>query len=481
MTQFDTNKLFASLLLAGFVFGAQSARAVSLSPEGIGQVLLFPYYTTREPAPGNPYVSLLSVANTTPLPKAVRVRFLEGRRGQPVFDLNLFLAPNEQWTAAVQSVGAGAGIASADTSCTLPPMSRDTAAPSAFSGAAFAGDGLGNGLERAREGYLEVIEMGVPSDPAVVAAIARADAPPTCTGLANLAAGAALDPPRGGLAGSMTLASLLAVTEYTAGAIALDAFRRRGHYELPGTPKPDLADVDPPVASLAAGAVAGAGAMEAANWLQPVDAVSALLMKDHVYNDFMVDPITWTGTDWIATMPTKRYYYSNTQVVYLFQRNLGADGACDDVRIEARQRDDAFGDGVPSRERPSGMTRSPPALCWAANVVSFNAANVLGSGNGAVISTAYSRGLVDLQFVPTLGATGAPAHVLLPQPAVGANLANLASLAGPGNVMLAGLPVIGYSVQSYTVGTLDAVLGGASASRFANIFRRPPQAVQDVR
>ncbi len=53
-----------------------NANAVNLSSDGRGQVLLYPYYTTRTDNNGNAYTTLLSVINSTPLAKAVRVRFL---------------------------------------------------------------------------------------------------------------------------------------------------------------------------------------------------------------------------------------------------------------------------------------------------------------------------------------------------------------------------------------------------------------------
>src|SRR5262245_24439066 len=99
--------LYTALASIG-AFGAMDAgQAVNLSAEGRGQVLLYPYYTTRpDRAPprgvdGEPYATLLSVVNTTPSAKAVRVRFLEGRNGREVLDFNLFLSPFDVWTAAV--------------------------------------------------------------------------------------------------------------------------------------------------------------------------------------------------------------------------------------------------------------------------------------------------------------------------------------------------------------------------------------------
>ncbi|HET8943027.1 MAG TPA: cell surface protein, partial [Rudaea sp.] len=74
----------------------QPARAVYLNPRGMGQVLLYPYYTVN--AHQN---TLLSVINASDVGKVVHVRFREGYNGRDVLDFNVFLSPYDVWTAAV--------------------------------------------------------------------------------------------------------------------------------------------------------------------------------------------------------------------------------------------------------------------------------------------------------------------------------------------------------------------------------------------
>ena len=71
----DRKNLTAAVLagLAGAAGIASTAQAVNMNPDGLGQVLIYPYYTVNG---GN--VTLLSVVNTTGQGKAVKVRFLEG-------------------------------------------------------------------------------------------------------------------------------------------------------------------------------------------------------------------------------------------------------------------------------------------------------------------------------------------------------------------------------------------------------------------
>src|SRR3954471_24523493 len=85
----------SALLMTG------AAGAVNLSPDGRGQVLLYPYYTTRTDTAGNAYGTLVSVINAAASAKAVRVRFLEGKNSREVLDFNLFLSPFDVWTGAV--------------------------------------------------------------------------------------------------------------------------------------------------------------------------------------------------------------------------------------------------------------------------------------------------------------------------------------------------------------------------------------------
>ncbi len=223
----------------------------------------------------------------------------------------------------------------------------------------------------------------------------------------------------------MTLINVLAGEDYTEDAIALADFRNFGVYDLAGSIKPDLTDVFPPISVVTqSGQGGGVGGTVLSQWGQPfsfqaIDAISALFMHDHVYNEFVLDSDTKSGTDWVVTMPTKRYYYTpvglsdvSYQVLYLFQRNFGANGACDDILFDLYDREEA--------QIPVTVGFSPPrpgqkanTLCWEANVLSFNATNVLGSKNNRNISSSYMNGWGDLQFPLAVGDTGGVAHQLI--------------------------------------------------------------------
>ncbi len=115
-------KVLVSALAGASVLGlAGTAQAVNVNPDGLGQVLIYPYYTVRDAKDGAEFNSLLSVVNSTASGKAVKVRFLEGKNSKEVLDFNLFLSPHDVWTTAVvPTAEGGASLKISDTSCTVP-------------------------------------------------------------------------------------------------------------------------------------------------------------------------------------------------------------------------------------------------------------------------------------------------------------------------------------------------------------------------
>jgi hypothetical protein len=72
MNTFNKKSLIAALAGASALTAAGAAQAVAISPEGLGEVLLYPYYTVRAKLTVAPFASLLSVVNSTASAKAVR-------------------------------------------------------------------------------------------------------------------------------------------------------------------------------------------------------------------------------------------------------------------------------------------------------------------------------------------------------------------------------------------------------------------------
>jgi hypothetical protein len=168
--------------LAGAAGLAGTAQAVNLNPDGLGQVLIYPYYTANG---GNN--TLLSVVNTTDNAKAVKVRFLEGFNSREVLDFNLYLSHHDVWVAAIVNVAGDnpspdynptgyetdTYLFITDDSCTVPYLYEDyqvfneitqsLMGVQPFLDYAYTGsnnDGGPDVEQRAAEGHFEMIEMG---------------------------------------------------------------------------------------------------------------------------------------------------------------------------------------------------------------------------------------------------------------------------------------------------------------------------------
>ncbi len=461
MNIFKKKSLCAALAGIGALGAAGAAQAVNLNPDGLGQVLIYPYYTVRTDANGHEFNSLLSVVNTTASVKAVKVRFLEGKNSVEVLDFNLYLSPKDVWAAAITptSDGAGAQITSPDKSCTLPiAVSQGTAIP--FRNTAYQTDGADKTLDRTKEGYVEIIEMSTYADDSDTAINATHvnGTPFHCDRITDAVAGNEALPPTGGLFGGMTLINVQSGSDYTADAVALDNFSDVSNYSNAGSLLPTLEAADPPVSVVINTDPVQGGIVYRSDWgltpnSNPADPVSAVLMHDHIMNEYVLDAVTASGTDWVVTMPTKRFYVGvgTGTPDRLFQRNFNkTDGACDDVDLNIYDREEQ------TTSTPLDFSPPPPtlsnALCWEANVVTFNNSHVLGSTNEANVPTDFEHGWLDLGFFPST--VSAPIHTL-ENSATDVILVN--SFFGTPGVpaTYVGLPVVGFAVQSFANGVIS--------------------------
>ncbi len=488
MKTFKQKSLYAALAGVGALGMTGAAQAVNVNPDGLGQVLIYPYYTARALADGQaPYASLLTVVNSTASAKAVKVRFIEGKASQEVLDFNLFLSAKDVWTAGVLQVTgtSGAGVGTYDKSCTVPPLPTGGELQP-FVNYAYADDAVEDAsLDRTMEGYAEIIEMGtVLKGTSLEKAVTHVSGVPPCTASVlipgtdvdsdpvNVAINAALTTPSGGLFGDMTYINVLAGTDYTADAVAVDNFRNYSAYNTPGSIQPTLEQVYPPVAVIVNSANTTFGTTVLESYFGTnIDAVSALFMQQHVYNDYVLDTSTKSGTDWVLTFPTKKYYYNDDGTVkYLFQSDLGPDGACDDISATIYDREENTAKGSVGFSPPKPGAKSNQ-LCWEANVLTFqylstgSASQVLGSSNNRSIVSAYQNGWVDLTFPFS---TSAPLVHSLYSGETGVIYLS-------GNTQFAsatyyGLPVVGFAVQSYLNGNLSESDGTLVQSSYGGNF-----------
>jgi hypothetical protein len=469
MNTFNKKSLYAAVAGLSALGVTGAAQAVSVNADGLGQALIYPYYTVRDSvtigaAGAAPYNSLLSVVNSTASAKAVKVRILEGKNSREVIDFNLYLSPKDVWTAAIIPTAAGAGIFTADKSCTDPVVSSSASAPTDFVNFAYTGsntDGADGSLDRTREGYIEIIEMGNVVG-VTATAVTHVSGVPPCTPLGGASADTV--PGNGGLFGGISLINVLAGEDFSEDAVALDGFSQTALWNAPGSILPNLANVNPKTSVVTSGNVT-----YITDWAlsgNSADPVSAVLMHNNVYNEFVLDAATKSGTDWVLTFPTKTFYYTGTAVTKLFQRNFLATGACDDVVVTHYDREE--------RTVVSQGAFSPPpptltdSICWEANVITFNNSNVLGSKNIANIPTAFQNGWASLNFNGTT--VPATRHVL----SGGASTTFDTSTGTQGSITdttFSGLPTIGFAAQTFVNGTLTGTgITGLIQSNYGGNF-----------
>ncbi|HSX62409.1 MAG TPA: hypothetical protein VLF18_19670 [Tahibacter sp.] len=326
---------------AGLVASAASANAVELSPDGTGQVLIYPYYTVNRNQQ-----TIISVVNATNVAKAVRVRFLEGYNAREVMDFNLFLSDFDVWTASIFALsdagltGDGAAIMTTDRSCTAPGKDYWTGAlgtgrpynefrMSAFTGA--RADSGPTDVTRTREGHIELVQMADLGGPLRTAVThTAAGTPANCQVIQSIdPAHTALLPPTGGLFGAGGIVNVAQGTFHAYNADAIGGFSKVVLFAEPGMPTPSLAQTNtaPGVATAftfdAAGELFRSDYVTTGQPSQAVDAVSALFMASYLLNEYNVDASAGSNTDWVVTFPTKRFYV-DPEILGLPLRSAGA-------------------------------------------------------------------------------------------------------------------------------------------------------------
>lgn len=453
--------------------GAASASAVELG-QGEGQVLLFPYYTVN-----NGQSTVVQVANAKDEAKALRFRIVEGSNGRNVLEFNIYLRPFETFAAAVVADAEGRPqLRAASQACTVPTIPGQGVELRPFDYTDNRADGGSDSLQRAREGHVEVFEMGVVASGLVSAIAGNSCAPLSAAWLsggvwaANPASG--LQAPAGGLSGSASVVDVAKGVMYAVPALALDRFSGIVQHTMPGSGT---------TPSLATAAGASADADVQARWQVPglgwvqaswprsqaVDAVSAVLAQTAVSNSFNVGSSLGADTEWVLNFPTKAFYTDNTDTgpvdgaaLAPFSGGFVANnpqqssavrgGACSFIDIDVVDRagtPNSQLDGLPcAPEAPScGPVRV--AACHATQVISFGSPSVADQASpllGSLRQSAVAYGL---------GTVDAPADVAARSLAAAGDIdAGRASLRLPGvlrpskeGIVVRGLPVIAFSFE----------------------------------
>ncbi len=324
--------------LAGAAGIAGTAQAVNLNPDGLGQVLVYPYYTTRD---GND--TLLSVVNTTDSAKAVKVRFKEGYNSREVLDFNMYMSAYDVWVAAIADDAGTPTLFIPDTTCTVPYLYGDGVEAGLGMGVQeflpydYTGDFEDGGptdIGRAAEGHFEIIEMGtLTNDTETAKRLGSADAathiyddgeqvPADCYQLVDnwteFASGPDgmwiddedLDITRnsGGLFGGAAIVNVGKGTMHAYDAKAIQGYSKapNGNHFRPGNSNPSLNDGTENTAVVFFGVPQDRAV--SLHYYRSIDAISAVFMHEYIMNEYNIESGLNAASEWVVTFPTKNYY-----------------------------------------------------------------------------------------------------------------------------------------------------------------------------
>jgi hypothetical protein len=350
---------------AGVIDGTPAATVMQVNPSGIGHVNIVPYY-----AVGNGFDTYVNITNTdTRNGKAVKLRFRAAGNGDTVYDITLLLSPGDRWAAAI-TMDRPTGLprlVHGDRSCTLPTAVQATFGTARLSGSPAA---RFTKAMHASEGYVEILNMAdvppgaAPSASPLFTAIQHVSGVAPCTSsvlntlLADAtsyadARGKGLEVPTTGLMSRWTLINVGRAAAYTGVATAIEARAgtngpagygnlvlwpqtaevlsnleqlrnatsdpllrgavidnsQSAGQDLNGVPpivqavSSDLPDLSTPYLPSWLPTATSWGAMAK----RQIHATSRALAVSSFANEFVLDPSIAARTDWVWTLPTRRY------------------------------------------------------------------------------------------------------------------------------------------------------------------------------
>lgn len=334
----------------GFSGAAMAAPATfDVNESGAGVIQIVPYFTAQD---GN--ATVLHVVNTDQNDgKIVKVRFRGASNSDDLLDFQVFLSPGDVWTGLASADADGLlQLVTNDSSCTLPQEVRTSVTKAQL-------DRLANRLwdtpakknAQTREGYIEILEMAtVPkhSAPAATAtsaqkvytALKHVDKDGVMTAPCTLADLSALDSitdgktfadssvlaaPTGSLTASWYIMNVAKSTTFSGSATALALKGATAPVPVYAPQKAQtnsstLVTADPLIASgiiekqdfdvpdLSTPLLTGAPVVsDLADASTQAANLSAALNRATVGNQFYQDAGLSAATDWVFSMPTRRY------------------------------------------------------------------------------------------------------------------------------------------------------------------------------
>lgn len=475
--------------------GGATADDLRFGNTGTGHMLLVPYFSTQD---GN--AMLLSLINTDSVNgKAVKVRFRGARNSDDVFDFQVFLSPGDVWTGNVSKNANGLSfLTTEDNSCTKPSKATINETPFITTrlNPNVTGEEKANGT---REGYIEIFNMAdIPkSENGLYPLIKHKNSVAKCandgantawtainTDLADEAAykasGIGMANPTTGLAANWTLMNVPKALSWSGSATAVEAFTTAtdilGTGNIVYFPQTSVNVVNPVNYSsdpLFAGSAAAATtpAVKAAMYDLPdmstpytvssgstnPPADQAIKLADAietkaVINEFWTEPTISAETDWVFSMPTRRYAVAvdyttannkptavyNASVNKHFTKGnttMNGDAVCVlNVGYTAYDREENSPESPDDVVISPGTPNAPTLFCGETSVLSFNNA---GADKSAVLGASVALKDMDVKY-PN----------------------GWARLNTPGSTLGSGLPIVGQAfVSAYNPSVASGTAG----------------------
>lgn len=313
-------KLSAALAFA-LTAGHAHAAHVSLDPQGLGQGLLFPFFTTH-----NDQSTLLTMQNTSAQGKALKLRVLESQDGIETLTLNLYLPAFGKWSGAL-TLGDGSPDAPAwlipsapNVGCTVPAIPSVGIALRPY----WLDDVMPAANIRTREGLVEIVEMGTLD--AELAQLARDPTEANCRvftdrtaegGIWNTSPNTGIGAPSGKLRGSATILDVAGGTAFSYAAPAFGGLANKARHTTLETSeqgvryisgRPALTDILVDDGDTIDVTVTGSDGEPTTLEYAAVEghnAIGALLAATNATTDYSVYGGLGARTEWIVSFPTR--------------------------------------------------------------------------------------------------------------------------------------------------------------------------------
>jgi hypothetical protein len=489
--------------LTGMAGMVSVSNAVNVNPDGLGQVLLYPYYSARG---GND--TLISIVNTTERGKAVKIRFIEALNSREVLDFNIYMSAYDVWAAAItedEDTG-GARITFSDTTCTAPYLLETEGGSQSFLTGAFTGgvaDGGPTGYERTKSGYVEVIEMGeLEEGSAAEFAAEHINGVPPNSGIldkpcslfterwigAQFANGTGewlnnanfeIDPPGGGLFGSGAVINVANGTMFSYNATAIDGFwADQGEHTDPENLFPSLSS-----GTRSDSTVFVNGFLSQEDWSNSIDAVNHVLAYERLMNEYAIEGDIGGSSEWVVTFPTKRFHTDaapggpraaagTPRAPFTSVWTFDNPYACEEMDLAVWDREEQIPDPAAGGIGVSPAPTVPEdvfELCREANVIRFS-----NDGSLPAQSEIFAEPSSDEAARPEYGYVNFDLPSSFLHGWARFDFSNFLSEASEGGNSAVGLPVVGFWANTYTSGAVaDGALrnyGGAYGHRGSRVF-----------